>query len=214
MRKRIMKITFFTKSHLMINGCSIIIIIIFFFFSLFIKFIIINCFSLASMPCFWSNLIINTHTFNKKKQTESIVFEKSFFILACSISKFSIGLKWCVLGEDDLFISGDWSVLIKGGEAIQLLVIILLSLSLGEVTFDTEPKKQTNKINRFIQKRNSPVSETRTQPSSSIIVSDANRVELFVDVDGLDQNDVKTLYIVWPWIKKIIYFKKKRSKTN
>jgi hypothetical protein len=67
---------------------------------------------------------------------------------------------------------------------------------LGEVTFDTEPKKQTNKINRFIQKRNSPVSETRTQPSSSIIVSDANRVELFVDVDGLDQNDVKTLYIV------------------
>ncbi len=60
------------------------------------------------------------------------------------------------MGEDDLFISGDWSVLIKGGEAIQLLVIILLSLSLGEVTFDTEPKKQTNKKLDLFKKETHP----------------------------------------------------------
>lgn len=61
-------------------------------------------------------------------------------------------------------------------------------------------KKKEMKFKRKNNSVNKPVSETRTQPSSSINASDDNRVLLVVDGDGggLDHNDVNTLYILRP----------------
>lgn len=98
----------------MIENGSIIFFVIF-IFSLFIKFLIIQWFSLTTMACFRCNLFVDTHTWNNIQSLFLFFLIKSD-LLACSISKFSIGLKWWTCSED-------CSGLAKGGDAIQLLLI-------------------------------------------------------------------------------------------
>ncbi len=154
------------KLYLSINRCSIIL----FFIGLFIKFIVNKSRFWTSITCFRCDLFVHTHTWNYPE----FIFKKTSFLylLACSISKFSIGLKWWI------FSSG----LVNGGDVIQLFVM-------GDCSIWIEIRFRENFHWKYL-----PVVETKTQLSSSTIASD--EVVWILLVDDFDQNEVMALYML------------------